>query len=95
MAADQKRTLSKAELQAMRIEGDSYATIAQAADISRQRVQQLIAPPKHVRDLIVKRFNSNCNNCGLNVHDSGHLHHPEDESNYTDTEGHVLRSTRT
>lgn len=49
-----KRTLDYSELLSMKLDGMTYAAIAEAAGISRQRVQQLLAPPSSTRDSVVQ-----------------------------------------
>lgn len=76
----------------LRIDGFTYADIAKRADISRQRVQQLIAPPPRIRDIIIVKYNNRCFKCGIYVGASGHVHH-EGSTNgddYNDIENLLL-----
>jgi len=59
----------------MRIDGFTYADIAKEAGVSRQRIHQLIAPPKKVREYVVGRYHKRCADCNLYVGNSGHVHH--------------------
>jgi len=54
--------------------------------VSRQRVQQLVAPPKKTRDFVVEQASGNCQYCGLHVGKSGHVHHdgPSAVDNFDD-----------
>ena len=69
------RTIDKHEMLTMRLEGMTYKQIAEASGISRQRVQQLLSPPKAIRDIVVKRADGKCQSCGLLIGKSGHIHH--------------------
>lgn len=62
----------------MRLAGQTYQAIANEAGISRQRVQQILSPPPAIRRLIVKRSRGNCQDCGIRVGSSGHVHHMGD-----------------
>jgi 5-methylcytosine-specific restriction endonuclease McrA len=59
----------------LRLQGWTYARIAKDAGISRQRVQQILAPEKTVRDFVVKRADGKCEECKAGVGYSGHIHH--------------------
>jgi hypothetical protein len=59
----------------LRFAGLTYQQIGANLHISRQRVHQLIAPPKRVRDKIVRLAGGQCHNCGIQVNGSGHVHH--------------------
>lgn len=59
----------------LRLAGLTYAQIGEELSISRQRVQQLVAPPPAIRRLVVQRAKSACQRCGLRVGESGHVHH--------------------
>ncbi|KKN34504.1 hypothetical protein LCGC14_0792990 [marine sediment metagenome] len=58
-----------------RLSGMTYAQIGKELGISRQRVQQLVSPPKAVRDLVVSRANGECERCSIRVGRSGQVHH--------------------
>lgn len=59
----------------LRLQGLSYAAIAQAAGVSRQRVQQLLSPSKGVRDYIIAQCQGKCLDCGIPSVQGGHIHH--------------------
>jgi len=67
--------MNKNEMLVMRLDGNSYQEIAKEAGISRQRVQQVLAPPKAIRDEVIRRYNGRCANCGIRVGRGGHVHH--------------------
>lgn len=70
----------------LKLEGQSYQYIAKKAKISRQRVQQLLSPPKAIRDFVIKKYQAKCVNCGLYVGRRGHIHHEpaNGEEDYND-----------
>lgn len=71
----------------MRLEGLTYQQIANTVGVSRQRIQQLLSPPKEIRDYVIRKFNGKCVDCGIQVGKSGHVHHNNgDEENYNDIE---------
>ena len=72
----------------LRLEGRTYEYIANKAGVSRQRVQQIISPPKEVRKYVVDKYNGRCTECGLYVGYSGHVHHEgaNGEEDYNDIE---------
>lgn len=75
----------------MRLAGFTYAQIAKKVGISRQRVQQLLSPPKAIRDYVVRKYNGLCQDCGLIVGKSGHVHHQNGNSeDYNDIENLIL-----
>lgn len=59
----------------LRLDGLTYKEIGERANISRQRVQQIISPPKEVQQVIQQKFNGRCAECGILVGKSGHIHH--------------------
>ena len=62
----------------------TYQQIGDDLGISRQRVQQLIAPPNHIRIRVVRTAQGKCEDCGVQVGHSGHVHHisnPEEDYN--------------
>lgn len=59
----------------MRLDGYTYQYIAGKTGVSRQRVQQLLSPPKVVRKYIVNKYGGQCIDCGIFVGRSGHIHH--------------------
>lgn len=82
MTGDKREAILK-----RRLEGLTYKTISLELGISRQRVQQLISPPRFIRELIVTRAAGKCQRCGINVGKSGHVHHAGTEyEDYNDVE---------
>lgn len=70
-----KREMERPELLSLRLEGKTYGEIAKQAGISRQRVQQLLSPPRKIRDSVVLKYSGCCKDCGLYVGKKGHIHH--------------------
>lgn len=61
---------------AMKVNGKTYREIAVVLGVSRQRVQQIIAPPAQVRHLIFLRCGDICESCGKKASGKdAHLHH--------------------
>ena len=58
-----------------RLEGWSYGQIAKEAHVSRQRVQQVLSPPKEIRAFVAKRSEYRCQQCHTELGLSGHVHH--------------------
>lgn len=58
-----------------RFDGMTYTRIAEEAGISRQRVQQILRPPKAIRDLVVEQAQGRCASCGKFVGVGGDVHH--------------------
>lgn len=63
------------EIIELRLAGLTFAEIARRMGVSRQRVQQIVAPPKPIRDQVVARADGKCESCGVDVGKSGHVHH--------------------
>ena len=59
----------------LRLEGHTYTHIAQQARLSRQRIQQILSPPKKIRDIVVNAYQGKCAACGLYVGNAGDVHH--------------------
>lgn len=78
----------------MRLEGQTFKAISEQLGISRQRVQQLLSPPRDVRDRIVIAAQGHCATCNLFVGSSGHVHHQQarglDQEDYNDYPNLVL-----
>lgn len=55
--------------------GLTYQQIGTNLGISRQRVQQLVAPSPEIRQIIIDREHGACQVCGMQVNDCGHIHH--------------------
>jgi len=64
----------RVEARKLWIAGLSYGEIGKRLKISRQRVQQLVRPPKEIYDVIKKRAKDECEVCGILVK-YGHVHH--------------------
>lgn len=65
----------KNEIIRYKIEGKSYAEIANIYNISRQRVQQIIRPDKETIMDLLKRADSKCERCSCKITKSAHIHH--------------------
>lgn len=78
--------MNKRDMLALRLEGETYEAIGLKAHISRQRVQQLLSPPKSVREKIIKRYVGRCAVCRIRTGRSGHVHHigSKDGDEYND-----------
>ena len=75
----------------LRIDGYTYEEIALKAGVTRQRIQQLLAPPKEIRDYVIKKYDGRCVDCGLIVGKSGQVHHENfDTEAYNDINNLVL-----
>lgn len=60
----------------MWVNGSSYTDIGRAFGITRQRVQQIVRPPRLVHDLVRDRANNTCQGCGIQLRPGdGHVHH--------------------
>jgi predicted HNH restriction endonuclease len=59
----------------LRLDGHTYTEIGKMYGVSRQRIQQLIAPPEQIATAVSKRANYKCEICGINLKHGGHLHH--------------------
>jgi len=57
------------------VKGLSYADIARNLKVSRQRVHQLVAPDKELREQVIEAAQGRCRKCGIFVGKSGHVHH--------------------
>ena len=67
--------MNRSEIIDLRLAGLTYSEIAQRAGISRQRVHQLVAPPKHIRNQVIELAEGKCLSCGVVVGRRGHVHH--------------------
>jgi hypothetical protein len=73
----------------LKIQGWSYGRIAKQSGVSRQRVQQILSPPKSIRAIVSKRANYACERCSAPLLKSGHVHHSggaDDSEHYEDIE---------
>ena len=62
----------------------TYQQIGETLGISRQRVQQLIAPSNIEREQIIAEAEGKCQKCGIYVGKAGHIHHVDYEGNITE-----------
>ncbi len=77
--------MDKKEMLVLRLDGFTYQYIADKAKVSRQRVQQILSPPKAIRQFVVEKYHGRCADCGIYVGDSGHVHHQNTlEEDYQD-----------
>ena len=63
----------------LRLDGYTYKRIADDTGVSRQRIQQLLSPPKEVRNYVIRKYNGQCADCGIIVGRSGHVHHNDSD----------------
>ena len=59
----------------MRLTGLSYAEIGRQCGVSRQRVQQILAPPKELQQRLKVKYGDECCRCGVRLYGAGHVHH--------------------
>lgn len=78
----------------LRLQGHTFAEIAVVLGVSRQRIQQILSPPRKVRDRVVIAAAGECAACGLFVGSAGHVHHRQagglSRENYNDYPNLVL-----
>lgn len=87
----EKRKLNKEQMLEMRLNGATYQMIADKAGVTRQRVQQLIGPPAHIRNLVVRQARAACQECHILCGSSGHVHHTGNlAEDYNDTDNLVF-----
>jgi len=88
--------MEHAEMLHLRMAGLTYGAIAARAGLSRQRIQQLLAPPPAIRQLIVDRSKGRCTGCNLDVGESGSVHHQgtQDGDRYNDVANLTLLCNR-
>ena len=67
--------MDKRILLAERLSGKTYQEIATEHNVSRQRIQQILSPPPSVKKLVTDRAFGKCEDCGVLVGKSGHIHH--------------------
>jgi len=74
------------------LDGFTYAEIGKKSGVSRQRVQQILSPPKNIRDYVFSKFERRCFYCGIYVGTRGHIHHDIDNGleYYEDKDNLVL-----
>lgn len=79
-----KITLNAKEILGLRLDGYTYQYIANKANVTRQRIQQVLSPPMEIRDFVAKKYGNRCADCGIYVGKSGHIHHEnlDDEERY-------------
>lgn len=79
---DRKISASRRKLaMELRLKGLSYAEIAKALGVTRQRAQQYVRPPKALYDAIRHRAKRRCERCEVTL-DAGHIHHKKAMENY-------------
>jgi hypothetical protein len=77
--------MTKDDMLQMRLQGYTYGAIGKQAGYSRQYIQQVLSPPKAIRDYVVKKYNGFCSECHLFVGVHGHIHHVGlEQENYND-----------
>jgi len=76
------------EMLELLLDGKTYQQIGDQFNVSRQRVQQILSPPKYIRDIVIRRDGERCSLCGIIVGQSGHIHHKDTTNgeNYEDIE---------
>src|ERR1700757_1222375 len=67
----------------LKLSGLTYAAIGKQLGLSRQRVQQMLRPPKAIYELIRERARYRCEKCGLKTR-SGHVHHQKLTEDWND-----------
>lgn len=85
--------ITKEEMFTLYSQGLTYSSIAVRAGVSRQRIQQLICPPKNVTKALLKRAKNKCEDCGLLIEKpgDGHVHHKEKDGLLTGDVKTLLR----
>jgi Homeodomain-like domain-containing protein/HNH endonuclease len=71
-----KRRLTVEKIHDMYAQGMTYQAIADKVGVSRQRIQQIVRPPIQIVNMLKKRANGRCENCGI-VPRNAHVHHTE------------------
>jgi len=67
--------MDRTEALRMRLEGRTYQEIGERFGVSRQRVQQVLSAPKHIKELVIKRAGGKCEDCGIIIRRSPQIHH--------------------
>jgi uncharacterized protein YlaI len=62
-------------MRTMLLDGNTYQKIGDEFGISRQRVEQLLSPPKTILLAVKERAKGRCEDCGIILATGGHLHH--------------------
>lgn len=73
--------------------GLTYQQIGIAANVSRQRVQQLIRPPTSIQKIVASKYENKCAHCQLWLsYGQGHVHHltMSDIGHYNDIANLIL-----
>lgn len=78
--------MNKKQLLAEKMTGKTYAEIAKEHGVSRQRIQQLLSPSRSIKEYVIRIYHNHCVRCGVEVGDSGHIHHKQLITNYQDIE---------
>ena len=87
--------MKKEEMLRLRLNGYTYQYIADEAKVSRQRVQQILSPPRAIREFVVHKYKGKCERCGIFVGKSGHVHHRDSHNgdNFDDIDNLELLCT--
>ena len=59
----------------MKLDGASYAAIGAAFGVSAPSIQEMLRPPAAVYNLVRERAGGCCEDCGIGLTRSGHVHH--------------------
>ena len=65
----------RGKMMMLRLQGKTYAEVAESLGCSRQNVQQSLAPMKRISLRIRRLAEGRCAGCGLKVGTKGQIHH--------------------
>ena len=82
---DTKMMLSREAMIALKLAGLTYQAIAERTGVSRQRVQQVLAPPPAIAGKVRQASQGLCGQCGKLIGSHGHIHHQGNTSDKWDT----------
>jgi len=71
----EENRIRKQKMMKLRLDGMTYRQIGDKFGVSRQRVQDLLAPPAAIRRLVIKRDEGKCQECGILTGAGGDIHH--------------------
>lgn len=77
--------LSREAMIALKLAGLTYQAIAERTGVSRQRVQQVLAPPPAIAGKVRQASQGLCGQCGKLIGSHGHIHHQGNTSDKWDT----------